>query len=147
MWISIYLSFYLQNTVLSFLAFEFAFKGTKAIDRSDVYYTISDLDHPVSALMQSPFKIGRGIATMIGLSKKVVRCMIPNTKVWFVIFFPFRLTEHLWDQNFVKPNLHPLSTSTTLLTQSLIVKSWSHRTIYLALLMSFMGLLMVRTFK
>ena len=79
---------------MSFLAFEFTFKGTQAIDRSDVYYTISDLDHPVSALMQSPFKIGRGIATMIGLSKKVVRCSTLNTNVKFVKYFPFRLTEH-----------------------------------------------------
>ena len=51
---------------------DFTFKGTRAIDQSDVYYTLSDLDHPVSALMQSPFKIDKGQNSMIGLSKKIV---------------------------------------------------------------------------
>ena len=54
------------------IVFQSALKGTDAIDRSDVYYTISDLDYPVSALMQSPFKVSKGTATSIGLSKKEV---------------------------------------------------------------------------
>ena len=54
------------------LGLEFAFKGTEPIDQSDVYYTISNLDHPVSALMQSPFEISKGMTSQIGITKREV---------------------------------------------------------------------------
>ena len=59
---------------------QFAFKGTEAIDRSDVYYTISDLDHPVSALLQSPFEINKGMSALIGITKKEVNIILCNLK-------------------------------------------------------------------
>ena len=63
---------------------QFAFKGTEAIDRSDVYYTISDLDHPVSALLQSPFEINKGMSALIGITKKEVNIILCNLKqlIW-----------------------------------------------------------------
>ena len=53
--------------------YQFDFKGSDAIDRGDVYYAISNLDYPVSALMQSPNKVSKGTATLIGLSIQEVR--------------------------------------------------------------------------
>jgi hypothetical protein len=64
----------------SVLGLQFVFKGTEAIDRSDVYYTISDLDHPVSALMQSPFKISKGMSALIGITKKEVNIIVCKLK-------------------------------------------------------------------
>ena len=74
-----------MNSHFSILGLQFAFKGTEAIDRSDVYYTISHLDHPVSALMQSPFKISKGMSALIGIKKKEVNIILCNLK-WFIFY-------------------------------------------------------------
>lgn len=52
--------------------YQFAFRGSDAMDRGDIYYTISNQDHPASALMQSPNKVSRGASTLIGLTLKEV---------------------------------------------------------------------------
>ena len=33
------------------------YKGSEAAERKGVYYVISDMDHPATKLLQSPFKI------------------------------------------------------------------------------------------
>jgi hypothetical protein len=44
------------------------FKGSDAVERRGVYFAINDEDHPATKLMQSPNKIGRGMAAQISLS-------------------------------------------------------------------------------
>ena len=44
------------------------YKGSDAVERKGVFYAISDRDHPATKLMQSPFKISRGMAAEISLS-------------------------------------------------------------------------------
>ena len=61
-----------SNSNHLFLVLEFSFKGSNAFDHTDVYYAISDQDHPVSALMHSPKKIARGTSTTVGLSVREV---------------------------------------------------------------------------
>jgi hypothetical protein len=55
-------------TIFFTLDFELMFKGSDAVERRGVYFAINDEDHPATKLMQSPNKIGRGMAAQISLS-------------------------------------------------------------------------------
>ena len=68
------MKFFFRNTV-----YQLQFKGSDAMDRGDAYYSISNLDYPVSALMQSPNKISKGTVKLIGLTLKEV-CLVPTYK-------------------------------------------------------------------
>ena len=48
--------------------FEVKFKGSDALERRGAFYTISDVDHPITKLMQSPKKVPRGTSVLIGLN-------------------------------------------------------------------------------
>ena len=87
----------IKFTFFSILGLQFAFKGTEAIDRSDVYYTISDLDHPLSALMQSPFKISKGMSALIGITKKEVNIILCNLKR-LILICKFQLSSFQIDK-------------------------------------------------
>lgn len=51
------------------------FKGSDALERRGVFYTISGIDHPITKLMQSPKKIPRGTNALVGLSSYQVLSM------------------------------------------------------------------------
>ncbi len=57
---------------MSFSEFDVAFKGSDSVERKGVYFAVSDQDHPVTKLLQSPFKATKGTATLVGLSYKKV---------------------------------------------------------------------------
>ncbi len=43
------------------------FKGSDATESTGAFYTISDMDHPITKLLQSPKKISSGTSALIGL--------------------------------------------------------------------------------
>ena len=55
-----------------FSEFDVLFKGSDSVERKGVYYTISEKDHPVTKLLQSPYKVTRGTAVQIGLGYRKV---------------------------------------------------------------------------
>ena len=71
------------NLVTKILTLELQviFKGSEVAEREGVYYAISDHDHPATKLMQSPYKISRGMAAQIGLSIRKVILTVPALKV------------------------------------------------------------------
>jgi hypothetical protein len=52
--------------------FDLIFKGSDALERKGVYYSISNQDHPVTKLLQSPLKAQRTANVLISLSTKQV---------------------------------------------------------------------------
>jgi len=56
--------------------FEVIFKGSDALDRNGVFYTISENDHPVTKLLQLPFKAQRGTNVLISLNVQQVRDVV-----------------------------------------------------------------------
>ena len=42
------------------------------MERKGAYYTVSDLDHPITKLMQSPYKVPRGSNVLVSLSTREV---------------------------------------------------------------------------
>jgi hypothetical protein len=52
----------------TFSDFDLIFKGSDAIERRGAFYTISDEDHPITKLMQSPKKVPKGTNVLIGLN-------------------------------------------------------------------------------
>ncbi len=60
------------STYVFFSDFDVIFKGSDSVERRGVYYTISDKDHPVTKLLQSPYKLTRGTAVQIGLGYRKV---------------------------------------------------------------------------
>ena len=61
-----------MNAHLFYLELEMIFKGSDAAVRKGIYYVISDEDHPVTKLLQSPSKINSGMAARISLSIRKV---------------------------------------------------------------------------
>ena len=57
--------------------FDLMFKGSDALERKGVFYTVSDMDHPITKLLQSPYKVPRKSNVLISLSTKVVPFMQP----------------------------------------------------------------------
>jgi len=49
------------------------FKGSDALERQGAFYAISENDHPVTKLFQSPFKAQRGTNILISLNIQQVR--------------------------------------------------------------------------
>jgi hypothetical protein len=74
--------------------FEMIFKGSDAAERKDIYYVISDVDHPATTLLQSPNKLNKGMAAKIGLSLKKVRGRpsINDVRFFLNIFATFPLS-------------------------------------------------------
>lgn len=60
------------------LEFDVTFKGSDSVERRGVFFSISDQDHPVTKLLQSPYKLTKGIATLVGLSYKKVSCKVSD---------------------------------------------------------------------
>jgi hypothetical protein len=52
--------------------FELIFKGSDALDRNGAFYAISDNDHPVTKLLQQPFKAQKGTNVLISLNVQQV---------------------------------------------------------------------------
>ena len=52
----------------TFPEFDVIFKGSDAIERRGAFYAISDLDHPITKLLQSPKKVPRGTSVLLGLN-------------------------------------------------------------------------------
>jgi hypothetical protein len=48
------------------------FKGSDALERKGVFYTVSDIDHPITKLMQSPYKVPRKTNILVSLSTRQV---------------------------------------------------------------------------
>lgn len=61
-------SFLFTKCVSMFPEFDVIFKGSDALERRGAFYTISDLDHPITKLMQSPRKVPRGTSVLLGLN-------------------------------------------------------------------------------
>ncbi len=57
-----------ETEFYSFSDFDLIFKGSDAIERRGAFYTISDEDHPITKLMQSPKKVPKGTNVLIGLN-------------------------------------------------------------------------------
>ena len=55
-----------------FPEFDLIFKGSDALERKGAYYTFSDMDHPITKLMQSPYKVPRRSNVLISLSTRQV---------------------------------------------------------------------------
>ena len=61
--------------------FELIFKGSDAMDRNGVFYAISENDHPVTKLLQLPFKAQPATNVLISLNKQQVR--VQSSVFWF----------------------------------------------------------------
>ena len=61
-----------QRNTFFFSEFEMIFKGSDATERRGVFYAISDEDHPVTQLMQSPKKVPVATSVLIGLNVQKV---------------------------------------------------------------------------
>ncbi len=66
--------------------FDLIFKGSDALERKGAYYTVSDKDHPITKLMQSPNKVPRKTNVLISLSTRQVENVLELwhcPKQWF----------------------------------------------------------------
>jgi len=52
--------------------FDLVFKGSDALERDGVVFSLSGLDHPVTKLLQSPFKVSKKTLALVSISKKQV---------------------------------------------------------------------------
>lgn len=63
--------------MLNFVSeFDILFKGSDSVDRRGVFFALSNQDHPVTKLLQSPLKVTRGNAVLISLEIKEVNTII-----------------------------------------------------------------------
>ena len=58
------------------LEFELIFKGSDALERNGAFYAISQNDHPVTKLLQQPYKAQKGTNVLISLNVQQVRQIV-----------------------------------------------------------------------
>jgi hypothetical protein len=59
-------------SVLPLSEFELTFKGSDALERKGVFYAISEKDHPITKLMQAPYKAPRKSNVLVSLTTRQV---------------------------------------------------------------------------
>ncbi len=66
--------------------FDLIFKGSDALERKGAYYTVSDKDHPITKLMQSPYKVPRRTNVLVSLTTREVRrvSLEQGCQIWSV---------------------------------------------------------------
>ena len=63
-------------TMYLILEFELIFKGSDALERNGAFYAISQNDHPVTKLLQQPYKAQKGTNVLISLNVQQVRQVV-----------------------------------------------------------------------